>query len=65
MINDDIKNLIKDHFKTKTEMAVFLGVTRQAVTNWMKPDKNMSVPHAIKLSKKLNCCWTDIREDLK
>jgi DNA-binding transcriptional regulator YdaS (Cro superfamily) len=64
-MNKEIKNKILEKFGSQAELARWIGVSKTSVNLWFKGKQRISVPHALKLAKKLKVDWLDIREDLK
>jgi DNA-binding transcriptional regulator YdaS (Cro superfamily) len=61
-----IKKLIIAEFGTQVALARWMGVTRQAVNQWLSGKQHISVKHAMMLAKRLDVDWLDeFREDLK
>ena len=64
-MNEEIKQKLLIHFKTKAEIARFLCVSRQQVNHWFNAGRLPSVRSSMKLAKELDINWTDIRYDLR
>ena len=64
-MKEEIKQKILDHFKKKTEIAKFLGVSRQQVNHWFNGGQPVDVKSALRLADAIGIDWMDIREDMR